>query len=316
MKYLLTGSSGFIGFHLAKELLKNQDNKVYGLDSLNKYYSVRLKKKRTNILKKKKNFKFLNINLCNYNLSKKYILEIKPDFIFHLAGQPGVIYSFKDPASYKNNNIIATNNLLKILSLIKVKKFIFSSSSSVYGEQKKFPIKENFKLNPMNYYAVTKLKCEYLIKKKLKEFKIPYIIYRLFTVYGPMGRPDMFIYSTIKKINKNKEIILYNHGKSLRDFTYIDDVVKVFMKSISKKINNNPIVNICSSKPINILTITNIIGKILRKKIRIQFRNSRKGEMDKTHGSNIFLRRIFKVKKFTNITKGLRNIIYPKQINL
>ena len=225
-----------------------------------------------------------------------------------------MIYSFKDPASYTDNNILATKNLLKILSFIKVKKFIFSSSSSVYGEQKKFPIKENFKLNPINYYAVTKLKCEDLIKKKLKEFKIPYIIYRLFTVYGPMGRPDMFIYSTIKKINKGKEIILYNYGKSLRDFTYIDDVVKVFMKSISKKINNNPIVNICSSNPINILKITNIIAKILRKKISIQFRNSRKGEMDKTHGSNIFLRRIFKIKKFTNITKGLRNIVYSQKI--
>jgi UDP-glucuronate 4-epimerase len=124
----------------------------------------------------------------------------------------------------------------------------------------------------------------------------------------------MFIYSTIKKINKGKEIILYNYGKSLRDFTYIDDVVKVFMKSISKKINNNPIVNICSSNPINILKITNIIAKILRKKVSIQFRNSRKGEMDKTHGSNIFLRRIFKIKKFTNITKGLRNIVYSQKI--
>jgi UDP-glucuronate 4-epimerase len=312
MKYLLTGSSGFIGFHLAKELLRNPSNKVYGLDSLNKYYSISLKKKRTNILKKKKNFKFLNINLCNYNLSKKIILEIKPNFIFHLAGQPGVIYSFKDPASYKNNNILATKNLLKIIRLIKVKKFIFSSSSSVYGEQKKFPIKENFKLNPINYYAVTKLKCEDLIRKKLKELKIPYIIFRLFTVYGPIGRPDMFIYSAVKKINKRKLITLYNHGKSLRDFTYIDDVIKVFIKSISKKISNNPIVNICSSNPINILKITNIIGKLLRKKIRIQFRNSRKGEIDKTHGSNILLKRIFKIKKFTHITKGLRNIIYSQ----
>ena len=255
---------------------------------------------------------FLNINLCNYNLSKKIILEIKPNFIFHLAGQPGVIYSFKDPASYKNNNILATKNLLKIIRLIKVKKFIFSSSSSVYGEQKKFPIKENFKLNPINYYAVTKLKCEDLIRRKLKELKIPYIIFRLFTVYGPMGRPDMFIYSAVKKINKRKLITLYNHGKSLRDFTYIDDVVKVFIKSISKKISNNPIINICSSNPINILKITNTIGKLLKKKIRIQFRNSRKGEIDKTHGSNALLKRIFKVKKFTDITKGLRNIIYSK----
>ena len=312
MKYLLTGSSGFIGFHLAKELLRNPNNKVYGLDALNKYYSISLKKKRTNILKKKNNFKFLNINLCNYNLSKKIILEIKPNFIFHLAGQPGVIYSFKDPASYKNNNILATKNLLKIIRLIKVKKFIFSSSSSVYGEQTKFPIKENFKLNPINYYAVTKLKCEDLIRKKLKELKIPYIIFRLFTVYGSMGRPDMFIYSAVKKINKRKLITLYNHGKSLRDFTYIDDVVKVFIKSISKKISNNPIINICSSNPINILKITNTIGKLLRKKIRIQFRNSRKGEIDKTHGSNALLKRIFKVKKFTDITKGLRNIIYSQ----
>jgi UDP-glucuronate 4-epimerase len=131
-----------------------------------------------------------------------------------------------------------------------------------------------------------------------------------------MGRPDMFIYSTIKKINKGKEIILYNHGKSLRDFTYIDDVIKVFIKSVSKKINNNPIINICSSSPINILKITNIIGKILRKKIRVRFRNSRKGEMDKTHGSNVFLKKIFKIKNFTKINKGLRNIVYSQQNSL
>jgi UDP-glucuronate 4-epimerase len=310
MKYLITGSSGFIGFHLAKKLLKNKNNIVFGLDSLNKYYSITLKKKRTNILKKKKNFIFSKINLCNYCLAKKKILEIKPDFIIHLAGQPGVIHSFKDPQSYKSNNIVATQNLLKIISFIKIKKFIFSSSSSVYGDQKIFPIKENFKLNPINYYAITKLKCEHLIKTKLKKLKTPYIIYRLFTVYGPMGRPDMFIYSAIKKIKKSKLINLYNNGQSLRDFTYIDDVINVLFKSITKNANNNSIVNICASKPIKIIKITKIIGNILKKKIKIKNKKNRNGEIERTHGSNYLLKKNFKIRKFININQGLKNIIY------
>lgn len=313
MKYLLTGSSGFIGFHFAKKLLKNKNNIVYGLDSLNKYYSINLKKKRTSILKKNNNFIFLNINLCDYHLTKKKILEIKPDFIIHLAGQPGVIYSFKDPESYKKNNIIATSNLLKILNFVKIKKFIFSSSSSVYGDQKVFPIKENFKLNPINYYAITKLKCENLIKTKLKKLRIPYIIYRLFTVYGPMGRPDMFIYSAIKKIKNNKKITLYNNGQSLRDFTYVDDVTKVFFKSTAEKNSDNSIINICASNPIKILKITKIIGKILNKKIKIRLKKNRKGEMERTHGSNNILKNNFKIKKFININQGLKNIIYQEK---
>ena len=251
----------------------------------------------------KENTEFTRDMLYNPSLIKDTVgyLNNYPFITTDYKFKPDIIsYNYNDIYSFFFNKKIFDNKLRR----------------NLYGEQKKFPIKENFKLNPINYYAVTKLKCEDLIKRKLKKFKIPHIIYRLFTVYGPMGRPDMFIYSTIKKINKGKEIILYNHGKSLRDFTYIDDVIKVFIQSVSKKINNNPIINICSSNPINILKITNIIGKILRKKIRVRFRNSRKGEMDKTHGSNVFLKKIFKIKNFTKINKGLRNIVYSQQNSL
>ena len=125
-----------------------------------------------------------------------------------------------------------------------------------------------------------------------------------------MGRPDMFIYSAIKKIKKNKVINLYNNGQSLRDFTYIDDVTNVLFKSITKKTNNNSIVNICASNPIKILKITKIIGKILNKKIKIRLKKNRKGEMESTHGSNNILKMNFKIKKFININQGLKNIIY------
>ena len=148
MKYLITGSSGFIGFHLAMRLLKNKKNFVYGIDSLNNYYSVILKKKRTKLLKKNKNFFFKKLNLCNFTNLNNYILEVKPDIVFHLAGQPGVLYSFKNPNSYLLNNILATKNIINVLKNVKVKKFIFTSSSSVYGDQKKFPIKENYNLKP------------------------------------------------------------------------------------------------------------------------------------------------------------------------
>lgn len=309
MKILITGSSGFIGYHLSKKLLKNKKNIVYGIDSLNKYYSVNLKKKRTQLLKKNKNFFFKKLNLCNLLASKNYFLKIKPTIIFHLAAQPGVIYSFKNPDSYFLNNVKATKNILKILRCIKIKKFIFASSSSVYGSQKKFPIKENFILNPINYYAKTKFKCENLIRTYSKKLKFTHIIYRLFTVYGPMGRPDMFIYSAIKKIKKNKKVILYNNGQSFRDFTYINDVTKVFLKSIKKKLNDNSIVNICASQPIRILKITKIIAKILNKKIQIQFKKNRKGEMEKTHGCNNLLKENFKIKKFITVNQGLKNII-------
>jgi UDP-glucuronate 4-epimerase len=313
MKYLITGSAGFIGFHLANSILKNKNNQVFGIDNFNDYYSTTLKKKRTRILKKNKNFFFKKIDLTKYNILKNYITRIKPDYIFHFAGQPGVVYSFKNPLSYKKNNVAATKNIIKILIYINVKKFVFSSSSSVYGDQKKFPIKEGARLRPKNYYALTKLKCEKIITKQLKEKNIPYFIFRFFTVYGSLGRPDMFIYSTISKLKKNEKIILYNKGDYFRDFTYVGDVVNILKKSIYKKITSSPIINICGSRPLKVTKVLNIIGKNIGKKVVIVFKPKRKGEMKKTHGSNQYLKKIFKLKNFINFNIGIKKLIIEEK---
>ena len=167
MKILVTGSAGFIGYHLVENLLNNVKNTVIGVDSINGYYSTKIKKLRIKILKRKKNFIFKKINLENKKKLEITIKKFLPNAVFHIAGQPGVLYSFKNPLSYKKNNTNATENLTLICKKYKIKKFIFASSSSVYGDQKIFPIKENFKKNPKNYYAKTKLKCEEIIKKKI-----------------------------------------------------------------------------------------------------------------------------------------------------
>ena len=197
-KILITGSSGFIGFHLAKYLSKK--NKILGLDNHNKYYSKAIKQKRLNFLKKKKNFLFKKIDLKDKKKLDKIFKNFKPEIVFHIAGQPGVLYSFKNPKSYKINNTNVTKIISDLSKKNYVKKFIFASSSSVYGDQKKFPIKEIFLTNPKNPYAKTKLESEKVIFKNLKKSKTNFLIFRFFTVYGPFGRPDMFIHKFLNSI--------------------------------------------------------------------------------------------------------------------
>jgi len=211
--------------------------------------------------------------------------------------------------SYKKNNIIATKNLSLICKKYKIKKFIFASSSSVYGDQKKFPIKENFKKNPKNYYAKTKLKCEEIIKKKFINSETEYMIYRFFTVFGPLGRPDMFIHKFLNSIKKNKRILLHNNGMNYRDFTYVDDLIKILTLTM-KKIPTDKILNICRSKPIKTTHLVNLINKIYGNNTnKIINTGFVKGEMLKTHGSNKLLKKNFKNLKFTNLDFGLKKTI-------
>lgn len=308
MKILVTGSSGFIGFHLCKFLL-SKNYEVIGIDNHNKYYSSSIKNKRFLILKKKNKFKFFKINLINENKLDKIFKKYSPNIVFHLAGQPGVLYSFKNPKSYYLNNETATKSLCKISKKYKIKKFLLGSSSSVYGDQKKFPIKENTKLNPKNVYAKTKLKSEKIVNRTFKKSKTDFIIFRFFTVYGSYGRPDMFIHKFLKNIKFKKLNEIYNNGLNFRDFTFVGDVVKILEKSINLKINNS-IINICRSKPILTQKLIDIILKYYPvKTVLIKKTKPVKGEVFKTHGNNNKLRKIFGKIKFTDIEIGLKNTI-------
>lgn len=308
MKILITGSAGFIGFHLAKELLKYKHN-VIGIDNFNNYYSKIYKQHRISILSSNKKFFFKRIDLKNKNAVDFLFKRLKPDIIFHLASQPGIMYSFKNPKSYLKNNIYATKNIMQMARKHHVKKFYFTSSSSVYGNQKKFPIKENQTLRPLNTYAKTKKKCEEILLDFFKKTNVDLKIFRPFTVYGTYSRPDMIFISYLKRTYSKQEFYLYNNGNYIRDFTYVDDLCRVLRRFIKVGKIKNKIINICSSKPIKIKEILPIIDLYNSKKAKVINKPIRKGEMTKTYGDNKLLNRYIKFEKFTHIENGIKKTV-------
>ena len=237
MKILITGSSGFIGFHLSKLLLE-KGKSVYGIDSMNNYYDVNIKKARLNILKKYRKFNFSKANLEDSKRIKNIFNKVKPKVVIHLAAQAGVRYSIDKPKVYLKSNIDGTFNVIEASHEIKVKHLIMASSSSVYGANKKIPFKEIDKTDTqLSIYAATKKANESMAHAYSNIWKIPITMLRFFTVYGPWGRPDMALFKFTKGILKNKKINIYNYGKMYRDFTYIDDIVNGIALLINKAPN-------------------------------------------------------------------------------
>ena len=212
MDILVTGAAGFIGYHVSNQLLKNNHN-VYGIDNLNNYYDVSLKLSRLKILKKKKNFHFNKIDLINYKKLNLYFKNKNFDLVINLAAQAGVRHSIKKPYDYFKSNLLGFYNILEISKKYKIKKFIFSSTSSVYGNDKRFPLQENRGSNhPIQFYAATKKANEIIAHSYSSMFNMQIIGLRFFTVYGPWGRPDMALFKFVKNILENRQIEVYNNG--------------------------------------------------------------------------------------------------------
>jgi UDP-glucuronate 4-epimerase len=316
MKILITGIAGFIGFSLAKTLL-DKNHIVYGIDNINNYYDVKLKKKRLFFLKDiyKKKFKFNKIDISNTKNINSYFVGKKFDKVFHLAAQAGVRYSLFHPEKYLDSNLIGFSNIIFNCKKKKIKDFIYASSSSVYGANKKVPYKESDKVSsPLQYYAATKISNEAIAESYSRLYKIRCTGLRFFTVYGPWGRPDMALFKFVKNIFNNKSINIYNKGYHYRDFTYIDDVIYLTLKiSESKKFfnkeNYHRILNIGTGNPEPLKKYLNIIENKVGKKAKVKYLKIQKGDMVKTYACVKKLKKIVNIKNRINLEKGISNFV-------
>ena len=307
---LVTGSAGFIGFHLVKKLLKNRIN-VVGLDNLNSYYDTQLKKDRNKILKKNKQYFFHKTSIENKKLLEEIFSKYKFKSVIHLAAQAGVRNSIKDPDTYFKYNVLGFYNILELSRKFKIKHLLFASTSSVYGLNKYYPLNENLKLGtPQSFYAASKHANEIMAYSYSNIFNLRITGMRFFTVYGPYGRPDMALFKFVDKILKQKTIELYNSGDHIRDFTYVDDVVESIIKlTRSTQEDKFDVFNIGSSNPIKLTDFLKYIEEILGKKSKIKNLKFQKGDIHKTHANINKLHKKTNFKPKTNIKDGIEKFI-------
>ena len=312
MSILITGAAGFIGYHLSKKIL-NKNTEVIGIDNINNYYDINLKKNRVNELKKNKKFLFYKIDICEYKKLNNIVKKNKIKYIIHLAAQAGVRYSIKDPKTYFKSNLEGFFNVLEISRHNNIKHLIYASTSSVYGDSKKFPLSEvNRTDKPLSFYAATKKSNEVMAYSYSYIYKLPCTGVRFFTVYGPFGRPDMALFKFTKNILNNQPIELYNKGNHFRDFTYIDDIVDgiySLIKKQSKKSIPYEIFNIGNGTPKKLLDylkhIENNLNKISKtRKLPLQV-----GDIVKTHSNINKLKKYSGYKPKTNIKNGISRFI-------
>jgi len=307
-KILVTGSAGFIGYHVSKSLL-NSGFEVLGIDNINEYYKTSLKFDRLKILKNFSNFKFKKTDIADLDKLSKIFKSFKPNKVVNLAAQAGVRYSIENPFIYSNSNLVGFVNIVELCKKNDVEGMIYASSSSVYGNNKTIPFSVEDRVDtPISLYAATKRANELIAHSYSHLFDLHTTGLRFFTVYGPWGRPDMAMYIFANKISKNKPIKIFNHGKMKRDFTYIDDIVSGVCSSLIKNYKNE-IFNLGNNKTENLMDIVSLIETYLDKKAIIEFSSMQPGDVKQTYAdinrSKIKLGYNPKI----NIKEGIENFI-------
>jgi UDP-glucuronate 4-epimerase len=327
---IVTGAAGFIGFHLCRRLLESGEN-VIGIDNVNEYYDVHLKEKRLDILNKvilKKNkWEFFKIDLSNKNSLLEIFEEYKPEKVVNLAAQAGVRYSIINPNAYINSNILGFNNILECCRALKIKNLLYASSSSVYGGNTKTPFKETDATNhPISLYAATKRANELMAHSYSHLYNIPATGLRLFTVYGPWGRPDMAPMIFTKAILSQQPIKVFNNGNMSRSFTYINDIIEIIYKLINKpatsdyKFNpNNPnpstsrnchrIFNLGNENSIKLLDFIQLLEKEIGIESIKEFKDMQPGDVQNTSSDSSYLSDWIGSTTYTSIKKGIKEFI-------
>ena len=331
MVYLVTGNAGFIGFHLTCKLLKKGIS-VIGLDNLNSYYDVNLKKSRLEQINKtaeklKINFIFYKGDLQDEHLIKTIFEKHHIQKVIHLAAQAGVRHSIENPKSYVDSNLVGFLNILEACRNNEIEHLIYASSSSVYGGNATLPFNENHGVDhPVSLYAATKKSNELMAHSYSHLYKIPSTGLRFFTVYGPWGRPDMALFLFTKAIIERKPIKVFNMGKMIRDFTYIDDIIESVWRLINKNPSSNDnfdnfnplpseswapyrIFNIGNSKPVPLLDYISAIENALNLTSEKIYLEMQPGDVESTNADTSSLEEWVGFKPNTSIQEGINNFV-------
>ena len=312
---LVTGGAGFIGYHLSKQLLE-YDCTVIGYDNLNDYYEVQLKYDRLKDLEGREGYTFIKGDLADKETLGKLFQEYSFDIVVNLGAQAGVRYSIDNPDAYMSSNMVGFYNILERCRHYPVEHLVYASSSSVYGANKKVPFSVEDKVDyPVSLYAATKKSNELMAHCYSNLYGIPATGLRFFTVYGPFGRPDMAYFKFAKKIMNGETIQIYNNGDMMRDFTYIDDIVK----GIANILPNPPeeietgakykVYNIGNNKPEKLMDYIQTLEKHLGREAKKEFLPMQPGDVYQTYADVSDLMHNFNFKPSTSIDEGLSKFV-------
>jgi len=325
-KILITGAAGFIGFHLAKFMLE-RGHFVVGLDNLNSYYDPKLKEDRLDVLRTYNNFVFYRVDLKEKSVVDEIFAACRPEYVVNLAAQAGVRYSLENPYAYVDSNLVGFVNVLEACRSYPVRHLLFASSSSVYGGNKTVPFStEHNTDHPVSLYAATKKANELMAHTYAHLYGIPSTGVRLFTVYGPWGRPDMAYFSFTRDILAGMPIKVFNHGRMSRDFTYIDDVVKALYRLIGLVPKANPdwdekagpisesfapykIYNLGNNSPVKLSRFIAVLENCLGKEAQKIYLDMQPGDVIMTYADVTDLEKAIGFKPETPIEEGLANFV-------
>jgi UDP-glucuronate 4-epimerase len=342
MKLLITGTAGFIGFHLINRLIEDETMDIVGLDVINDYYDINLKFARLDehgingrlmndrdiqSSTKYSNYRFVKVDLADYDFVVNFMVKEKFDYVVNLAAQAGVRFSIDNPRAYTHSNIEGFLSILEGSRHSNVKHLVYASTSSVYGLNTKMPLSEKQPTqHPISLYSATKKANEMMAHTYSHLFRIPTTGLRFFTVYGPWGRPDMALYLFADAIMKSEPINVYNHGKMIRDFTYVGDIVESIKRLVVNPVNKNEnwnsdvpdpdsssapfrIFNIGNNNPVQLMAYIVALEKALGRTAIKNMMDIQAGDVPATHADTTALEEYIKFKPQTSVDEGVNRFV-------